>query len=102
MMEQEFPPDWAIEEAIKRSGVGATDGVTLAMIKCNPTFVWVVMTLTAARLIAQHEEPPLDPLIAEAREIANSFADGDETLEIALEALKRGIEIGKEQARGEG
>lgn len=66
---------------------------------------------TFARYIAAHEEPPVDPLLAEARKIAaNQFKgsstevnisignhDHESLVQGCLTALKRGIEIGKGQ-----
>lgn len=71
---------------------------------------------TFARYIAAHEEPPVDPLLIEAREIvarfydtkeglrhrAKLFRDGDydnkpECVQ-ALMALRRGMELSKEPA----
>lgn len=61
-----------------------------------------------ARYIAAHEEPPVDPLLIEARKIAASqgrltqlgvdcylrgIRDDDEWVKAALAGLKRGIEL---------
>lgn len=64
-----------------------------------------------ARYIVAHEQPPVDPLLVEAREIAATcdlsgmanwrkfcragHYDGGSEVSIALAALKRGIELGK-------
>lgn len=121
-MEQELPPDWAIEEAIKRANhLGIWDVKFLKdRCKTNPAEVGPEMTILAARLIAQHEEPPVDPLVQIVRDIVadswdaigghDDYAafwregayDSDNQFSITMTALKRGIEIGKEQARGEG
>jgi len=71
-----------------------------------------------ALYISQHEEPPVDPLLIEAREIAISESyggrarwaeawrekimrgddDREDRVKVALAALKRGIELGKSTA----
>ena len=97
----DLPPDWAIEKVkqLHRKEGGAT----------------VPMAHAFARYIAEHEEPPVDPLLVEARnicasrwddkflpiakDIAEDFRlgrhDDDEGVEMVLRALRRGIEIGK-------
>lgn len=66
-----------------------------------------------ARYIAEHEEPPVDPLLIEARKVLGDWADetwgsgsnfaaeyrngvlnDDSNSRLALAALKRGIELG--------
>lgn len=116
-MEQEFPPDWAIEEAIKRSGIGEL--YNTADVKELREGTTAMSITLAARLIAQHEEPPVDPLVQIVREIGADIAfelglpgiseewrkgknDAKPTFRYYMRFLERGIEIGKEQARGEG
>lgn len=71
---------------------------------------------TFARYIASKEEPPVDPLVLEARTIAlrhalpgmrhgitssrtdQGAADHTPELQAVLEALRRGIELAKEQS----
>ena len=71
----------------------------------------------AAELIAEHEQPPVDPLLIEARELAASeraraaigqfteseyrtgLADDTPIINLTLTALKRGIEIERERAK---
>jgi len=59
-----------------------------------------------ARYIAEHEEPPVDPLLVEARELCAQFShykkgyisgacDAHIEVRIALAAIKRGIEMGE-------
>ena len=59
-----------------------------------------------AKYIAEHEEPPVDPLLVEARELCAQFShykkgyisgacDAHIEVRIALMALKRGIEMGE-------
>ena len=62
-----------------------------------------------ARYIAKHEEPTVDPLLVEAREVCAQCArfshykegyisgafDDDSAVQVALAALKRGIEMGE-------
>lgn len=57
-----------------------------------------------ARYIAQHEEPPVDPLFAEMEDLVSGHAvwdtdrDHDHAIDLAFIALKRGIAIGKGEA----
>ena len=95
----DLPPDWALEKAknLRASEILIAD-------KRNG---FELMYHAFARYIAEHEEAPVDPLLIEAREIAQSlnlhmpmaFASGDydkcgEML-AAMKALRRGIELGK-------
>ena len=50
----------------------------------------------AARLVAAHEEEPVDPLVADAKDMAEEYYRNCETAQaLALRALRRGIEIGR-------
>ena len=104
-MGEQLPPDWAIERVQEITG-----------------YYWPTSTVAGhaistafARYIAKHEEPPVDPLLIEAREVwarereesGNSRVaalyragryDSDPAIKTALAALKRGIEIGKGQS----
>ena len=105
-------PQWALERAAelanKEGGeVGAaSDAYTPDELACT------YIGRTFARYIAQHEEPPVDPLLIEAREMAAKYyerarmpdtaglcrnGERDDWLhvELALEGLRRGIELGK-------
>lgn len=75
-------PEWAIERA--KAECVHIDGIFKSF----------------ARYIAQHEEGPVDEQRIEARQICESFGIENpfgEEESIALAALRRGIEIGKEQ-----
>lgn len=94
----EITPQWAWEKAHKLlAEAGGKWGPSAAR--------------AFARYIAEHEEPPVDPLLIEAREVcARHFEDSHQgahgvsyrygtwddmdTVQIALAAIKRGIEIG--------
>lgn len=100
-------PDWARQRMLKLAGEGA-----------DADLPWSKDVENAfARYIAQHEEPPVDPLLIEAREIAAKVVekaenDGEEydwsrhcrsgsyddrsDVQIALAALKRGMELERE------
>lgn len=94
MSEQTDIPQWALDRVYELTGFGSS---------------WKAF----ARYIAQHEQPPVDPLLLEAREIAaevyerqslpefagrlrDGFNDDDEATLSALAGLRRGIEIGRE------
>lgn len=62
-----------------------------------------------AHYIAAHEEPPVDPLLVEAREIAAGFngligdkvrsgqMDKSDHVCIAVKAIRRGMELGRDE-----
>jgi hypothetical protein len=67
-------PEWAIGEAVDRLNAAYTE--------CYDMEAWRVAAdsnhptvLTVARLIAKHEQPPIDPLLVMAREAAASHYD---------------------------
>lgn len=103
MVEARMPEvaDWAVEraKALRNAGFASGDKT---------------LTITFARYIAEHEEPPVDPLLIEAIELV--IADdvtrtdrqieairerraGHEKVNLALAALKRGLALA---GRGEG
>lgn len=89
--------DWAIDRALELSGSESrTDPRVLAF----------------ARYIAAHEKPPVDPILIKAREIVayahiNTTAkpsrilkgawDHTPVIKSAMDALREGIKIGREQ-----
>ncbi len=96
-------PDWAIERAKDLRDAGFQRG--------DKNY-----THTFARYIAEHEEPPVDPLLIEAREIAARRAqavgeeawsrrylageyDGAVGVQCALRGLKRGVELEREKSQ---
>lgn len=113
-------PQWAIKEAVLR-----LDAEHLAqfvddrhphMASPDPA-KYFPQVRVIARLIAAHEEPPVDPLLIEAREIcaavqekrgfpiyASQFRDGGfdachgPMMATAMAALRRGIELAREQS----
>lgn len=99
-------PQWGFEEVGKR----------VPKPECITALDWAryadQLRDLAAGLIAQHEQPPVDPLLIEAREIVAKFYEGNggsifsenfragklDTTPLArvtLEGLRRGIELGK-------
>jgi len=80
------PPPWAITRACEITGVPMAFSGGLVMEHF-------------ARYIAQHEDPPLDPLLAEAQkivaEILGTKTDNHWAVVTVLTALRRGVEIGK-------
>jgi hypothetical protein len=101
-------PKWAYDEAAQRCNTGNSNPLTVEQWKYHVSFNEL------AKCIAAHEEPPVDPLLIEAREIAAKFyieagggfkpnhsadvirrGEGDQTIafQCAFAALKRGIEL---------
>lgn len=76
-------PDWAIDRAVVLAG-----GVAGMSTDALHAF---------AHYIAEHEEPPVDPLSEEAIKLVRNFEAGlfDSNVPLALAALRRGMEIGK-------
>lgn len=83
-------PDWAIERAIELCG--NQHASTGKVKRCPAGFASL---LSFARYIAEHEEAPVDPLIAEATAIWAEYAAGPDEAMI-LAALRRGIELAKD------
>lgn len=100
-------PTWALEEAVKR--LNAERGEQYWRAPADSGFATV---RTVARLIAKHEQRPVDPAIVAAREICAVWAlnmwgdksegssnyraglnDKDCNMELALTALRRGVEM---------
>lgn len=96
-------PEWAVKRANDLTSEAMKDGSWLP--------IGGHASAAFARYIAEHEEPPVDPLLIEARELAaqereRSFrgertpeeyrsgaADGTPVMRLALAALKRGMEL---------
>lgn len=100
-------PQWALERAAELANKEMGEDY-LSPTSIAGTYVGTAL----ARYIAQHEEPPVDPLLIEAREIvarhedslgfdedAKSTRAGDvdscESVQFTLTGLRRGIELGK-------
>lgn len=86
-----MPPVWAIEKArslLEKEMSGGIAG------HANRAF---------ARYIAKHEQPPVDPLAQEAERlcIEHYYSKIDTPENLALAALRRGIEIAEERRAGE-
>lgn len=110
-MAEQLPPQWAIERAIEITRVSSTVNEVVG----QKVMFWP-MLMEMAAYIASKEKAPVEPLVLEAREIVAQYfeeqgADSvaqehreglydkdDESQELALRALRRGIEIGKAQA----
>ncbi len=95
-------PQWAVERAL---AVLHGDGPGPGLLHRDGAWVQ-----NFARYIAEREQPPVDPLLAEAKALviadgahrtANQVAAiqagtaGQEKVAIAIAALRRGIEIGE-------
>jgi hypothetical protein len=82
-------PQWALDRAWKL--IQQTEPA-LSFSK-EPAKAWM---FAFARYIAEHEEPPVDPLEEKLEKEADRFMRVDQpTRYIVLAALRRGIEIGK-------
>ena len=84
-------PDWAWDRAKRmidgQPNTGPGWAKSLAPIGAVRAF---------ARYIAEHEEPPVDPLLIEAEQIVDKHTYTHDGLRYAVaEALRRGIEIGR-------
>lgn len=99
-MQNEKVPEWAIARALEELGVGGQP-------VCHVVHGF-------ARYIAEHEEPPVDPMLVEARKVAarayqncrdhdmaklalNGDLDGKYEVVCALEGLRRGIELARKE-----
>lgn len=92
-------PEWAIDLAHQLANAEVSNPRAVSTYSCHH--------LALARYIALNEEPPVDPLLIEARRVACGYisAPMDEVLEggfdsthvvnVALAGLKRGIELGE-------
>lgn len=92
-------PDWAIERALSFGAEVDWHGSkpwTVNDIRQDARVAYGSMVLSFARYIAAHEEEPVDPLVADAKDMAGEYYRNCETAQaLALRALRRGIEIGR-------
>ena len=112
MTDKTEAPMWAREEAARRLNAKAGISYWIADdYSQNGAFTII------ADMIAKYEQPPVDPLLQEAREICAArfdaennrsvasdyrsglFDNDDKELSIALAALKRGMEIEREKSK---
>jgi hypothetical protein len=110
-------PQWAKERAVKmtaQEGGPLYDIADPRLFSTYPEGGYRNQCVVAfARYIAEHEDPPVDPLLIEAREICaldcekfrllssagnyrRGVNDKGDTLRVVITALKRGIELGKQ------
>lgn len=110
-------PDWAIERAIPRPPNADYSGskpwpVGDVRSDAKEKVPYACALMQLASYIAKYEQPPVDPMVLEARRIvecsvrwspqtdrdlASGKNDDTPEIKIALAALRRGIEIGKDQ-----
>lgn len=91
-MSDELPADWAIDKAYDFAWPARAKHTAAAkrrMCTESPSF------LAFARYIEAHEEPPVDPLVAEAKHLTDYYFDNKfpTSWEFALACLRRGIEL---------
>jgi hypothetical protein len=103
-------PTWAIEKALKPfldhtpTAPWTAEAVLAEMDRPHGAKGFAAMVLAYAKLIAEHEEPPVDPFELELERVADETVDlwcasggGQYVCKMfALAALRRGIEIGKQ------
>lgn len=108
-MDNEKVPEWAKARVVEL--INATSSQpNVRAIEVDWTDRYLSVPLAFARYIAEHEEPPVDLLLIEAREIASTirpaFADDfrsgavDATsteVPVALAALRRGMELARKE-----
>ena len=76
MTTPEQPPEWAMQRAIDELNVEVNR--TGSEIKWRlPRDKGDSPVVVLARLIAKHEQPPVDPILAAAREAVARWYDGD-------------------------
>lgn len=92
-------PKWAVDVALSRLGIDPDD-FNFGTWR-DRTYARAVEMV--ADLIAAHEQPPVDPLHVEAaRLVFNAgFPRDGAYFDIALVALRRGIELGRTTNTGE-
>ena len=95
-----MPPDWAIAEAIKRTSAAHSVGNPWTVKEAKASkHAWAEMTRLAASLIAEHEQPPVDPLVKALRTFSRTpgsavACDEIRRAEVLRDALsKHGLEI---------
>ena len=92
MSGENMPAEWALERANELILADIPRGGGVHMAKCAET--------AFARYIEQHEEPPVDPIVEEAREIVKAFYPdmrpdyNGRRVAIVIEALQRGRKQG--------
>lgn len=82
----ENPPEWALDKAV---ALIRAEGQPQTEDYIRGTFAAIAL----AKVIAQHEEPPADPLLIEAEQVCREWRSLS-PVELALAAIKRGIELG--------
>lgn len=105
------PPDWAIERACALLNAVSKGQYDDTWYPCDVTDTSTGVA-QFARYIAAHEEPPVDPLLIEARKIcaltrqtydkgflSGEYDDSSTEIPVALAALRRGIEIERERSK---
>ncbi len=83
-------PEWAMERAFALANADVVPTTDLS--------TWTAAITAFAAYIAAHEEPPVDPLLIEAREILRHYGyerTGTAEEGLALAGIRRGIELAK-------
>ncbi len=111
--EPPLPPEWAMLKALSLMEYG---GTPLSKVQDEPNEHYEVVAF--ARYISQHEEPPVDPDLLEARQIEYELCkaqdmhdpeqalrgewDDNEGLKGVLKAIKRGRELERQRLHDKG
>lgn len=72
-MVEDMPPEWAIERALSLMANGFQPSV--GQCQCRPEY-WTAQ-INVARYIAQHEEPPVDPVSKALADAIRHFFPND-------------------------
>jgi hypothetical protein len=101
-------PQWAEDRALE---LARLDGAGRGQGRYDGHY-YADMHKAFARYIAEHEEPPVDPLLIEARKLASELSkdagsfdfisgrfDDWYAVRAALAALRRGMELAREQSK---
>ena len=82
MTTPEQPPEWAMQRAVEKLNVEQRR-IGNIIRWCFPRDKGLSSLLIPARLIAKHEQPPVDPILAAAREAVARMYEKSNILDVA-------------------